>query len=106
MQVVFTEETLAIFDLLKKDNLTQKEIEVVKQVAQQTLDSLKKEKLKVERWRESTQVRAQVKTTIDDTLIYLPFESYSQNEVTERADVVYQHIFTNYPGGGRSVYAV
>ena len=101
-----TEETLAIFDLLKKENLTQKEIEVVKQVAQQTLDSLKKEKLKVERWRESTQVRAQVKTTIDDTLIYLPFESYSQNEVTERADVVYQHIFTNYPGGGRSVYAV
>ena len=60
----------------------------------------------MERWRESTQVRAQVKTTIDDTLIYLPFESYSQNEVAERADVVYQHIFTNYPGGGRSVYAV
>jgi len=98
------EETLAIFDLLKKENLKDKEIDEVKKVAKQTLDSLKAEKLKIERWRESTQLRAQVKTTIYDTLLWLPQEPYSEDEVNEKTNVIYQHIFTNYPGGGQSVY--
>ena len=100
------EETLAIFDLLKKDNLKDKEIDEVKKVAKQTLDSLKAEKLKIERWRESTQLRAQVKTTIYDTLLWLPQEPYSEDEVNEKTNVIYQHIFTNYPGGGQSVYNI
>lgn len=98
------EETLAIFDLLKKDNLKDEEVDEVKKVAKQTLDTLKAEKLKIERWRESTQLRAQVKTTIYDTLLWLPQEPYSEDEVNEKTNVIYQHIFTNYPGGGQSVY--
>lgn len=98
------EETLAIFDLLKKDTLTDKEIDEVKKVSKQTLEALKAEKLKVERWRESTQLRAQVKTTIYDTLLWLPQEPYSESEVDEKTNVIYQHIFTNYYGGGKSVY--
>lgn len=98
------EETLAIFDLLKKENLKDSEIADVKKVARQTLEKLKAEKLNVERWRESTQLRAQVKTTIYDTLLWLPQEPYSEDEVNEKTNVVYQHIFTNYPGGGHSVY--
>ena len=98
------EETLAIFDLLKKDNLTKKELEEVKKVAKQTLETLKAEKLKVERWRESTQLRAQVKTTIYDTLLWLPQEPYPENEIEEKTSEIYQHIFTNYYGGGKSVY--
>ena len=100
------EETLAIFDLLKKEDLKDKEIDEVKKVAKQTLDNLKAEKLKVERWRESTQLRAQVKTTIYDTLLWLPQEPYSENEVDEKTNVIYQHIFTNYYGGGKSVYDI
>lgn len=99
------EETLAIFDLLKKDNLKDKEIDEVKKVAKQTLDSLKAEKLKIERWRESTQLRAQVKTTIYDVLLWLPQVPYSEDDVYEKTNVIYQHIFTNYPGGGQSVYS-
>jgi type I restriction enzyme R subunit len=97
-------ETLAIFDLLKKDTLTDKEREEVKNVAKKTLSALKEEKLKVERWRESTQLRAQVKITIHDTLLWLPKEPYSDSEVDEKSDAVYQHIFTNYYGGAQSVY--
>ena len=98
------EETLAIFDLLKKENLKYKEIEEVKKVAKKTLETLKAEKLKIDRWRESTQLRAQVKTTIYDALLWLPQEPYSEDEVNEKTNTVYQHIFTNYPGGGKSVY--
>ena len=100
------EETLAIFDLLKKDNLTKKELEEVKKVSKQTLEKLKEEKLKIERWRESTQLRAQVKTTIYDTLLWLPQEPYPEKEIEERTNVIYQHIYTNYFGGGKSVYNI
>lgn len=100
------EETLAIFDLLNKETLNDKERDEVKKVSKQTLETLKAEKLKVERWRESTQLRAQVKTTIYDTLLWLPQEPYSENEVDEKTNVIYQHIFTNYYGGGKSVYDV
>ena len=100
------QETLAIFDLLKKDTLTDKERDEVKKVSKQTLEALKTEKLKVERWRESTQLRAQVKTTIFDTLLRLPQEPYPDNEVDEKTNVIYQHIFTNYYGGGKSIYNI
>ena len=100
------EETLAIFDLLKKETLTDKERDEVKKIAKQTLETLKAEKLKVERWRESTQLRAQVKTAIYDTLLWLPQEPYSEKDVEEKTNVIYQHIFTNYYGGGKSIYNV
>ena len=100
------EETLAIFDLLKKDTLSDKERDDVKKVSKDTLEALKTEKLKVERWRESTQLRAQIKIAIYNTLLCLPQKPYSENEVDEKTNVIYQHIFTNYYGGGKSIYNV
>ncbi|MEQ8551832.1 MAG: type I restriction endonuclease subunit R [Cyclobacteriaceae bacterium] len=98
------EETLAIFDLLKKEGLKKEEEDQVKKVAMDTLQKLKEEKLKIERWRESTQVTAQVKTLIYDTLQWLPQSTYPDQEVTNRSKKVYQHIYTNYPGGNSNVY--
>jgi type I restriction enzyme R subunit len=106
MQEGLDEETLAIFDLLKKETLTDKERDEVKKVAKKTLETLKAEILKVERYRESTQLKAKVKTTIYDTLLWLPQEPYSENEVEEKTNIIYQHIYTNYYGGGKSVYNV
>ncbi|WP_310991474.1 type I restriction endonuclease subunit R [Aequorivita marina] len=99
------QETLAIFDLLKEGkNLTNKELKEVKKVAAKTLETLKAEKLKIDKWRESRQIKAQVKTMIYDSLLHLPQESYSDKEVGVKTANVYQHIFTNYHGGGESVY--
>jgi len=98
------EETLAIYDLLKKDELTKKESEEVKKVAKDVLAELKAEQLKVERWRESTQITAQVQTVIHDRLLYLPQENYADEEVEEKTTEVYQHIYTNYYGGGMNRY--
>lgn len=100
------EETLAIFDLLKKPGLSKKEEEKVKKVAGKTLEALKAEKLKLERWRESTQVTSQVKTIINDGLQYLPEKPYPDNELNEKSVLVYQHIYTNYQGEGFSTYGV
>lgn len=94
------EETLAIFDLLRSGKtLDPKESKAVKKVAAETLGKLKAEKLKIERWRESRQITAQVKTIIFDTLQWLPQDVYSDMEVSEKTIHVYQHIYTRYPGG-------
>jgi type I restriction enzyme R subunit len=98
------EETLAIYDLLRKDSLTKNEEAKVKEVAIEMLAKLKTEKLRVERWRESTQVTAQVKTMIRDNLFHLPEKSYLDDEVETKTVDVYQHIYSNYYGGGASTY--
>ena len=98
------EETLAIYDLLRKDNLTKDEEAKVKEVAIEMLAKLKTEKLKVERWRQSTQITAQVRTMIHDNLLWLPQESYHDDEVKTKTIDVYQHIYSNYYGGGASTY--
>jgi len=100
------EETLAIYDLLKKPELTKKEEDKVKKVARKTLEALKAEKLKLERWRESTQVTSQVKTIINDGLQYLPENPYPTEELDDKSIVIYQHIYTNYQGNGLSTYGM
>ena len=99
------QESLAIFDLLREGKqLEGKELKQVKKVARETLDKLKAEKLKIERWRESRQITAQVKGMIYDNLLWLPEETYSDEDVSLKTVTVYQHIYSNYYGGGRSVY--
>ena len=99
------QEALAIFDLLREGKeLEGKELKQVKKVARETLDKLKTEKLKIERWRESRQITAQVKGVIYDNLLWLPEDAYTDEDVSLKTISVYQHIYSNYYGGGKSVY--
>jgi len=98
------EETLAIYDLLKKPTLKPADEKEVKKVAKETLEKLKAEKLKVDRWRESTQVSSQVKTMIKDSLEWLPQAPYPDDELADLNLVVYQHVYANYQGAGNSTY--
>ena len=99
------QEALAIFDLLREGKkLEMKDLKQVKKVARETLDKLKAEKLKIERWRESRQITAQVKGIIYDNLLWLPEETYTDEDVSLKTVNVYQHIYSSYYGGGKSVY--
>jgi type I restriction enzyme R subunit len=98
------EETLAIYDLLKKATLSQEEEAEVKQVARKTLARLKQEKLKIDRWRQSIQIKAQVQTMILDSMQYLPQASYPDAELADKSLLVYQHVYSNYQGAGMSTY--
>lgn len=96
------EESLAIFDLLKNGKtLNQTELREVKKVAVDTLSKLKEEKLKIDRWRESRQITAQIKTMIFDAFQWLPQTAYTDNDVSEKTMAVYQHIYSSY-GGSRA----
>lgn len=73
-----------------------KDRKTVKKVAKETLNKLKEEKLKIDRWREKREITAQVRTLIHDKLLWLPQEVNSYDDVEVKTIDVYQHIHTNY----------
>lgn len=96
-----TEETLAVFDLLTKDGLTSKEIKRIKAIAVELLEKLKAEKISVDHWRDKEATRDAVHVAIKNFLwndqIGLPIDAYDEQEVIQRADAVFAHIFRAYP---------
>lgn len=91
------DESLAIFDLLREGKkLSAKEQRPVADVAEQLLQELKDRALHIERWRESRQVKAEVRTTIYDRLVHLPPSLYTDIEVTDRTGAVYQFVYGRY----------
>ncbi len=95
------EESLAIFDLLRKPDLNAAEINKIKTVAVDLLARLKAEKLKIDHWRDKETTRDAVRITIRDYLwsddTGLPVESYTEDDVDERADDVFRHVYRVYP---------
>jgi type I restriction enzyme R subunit len=95
------EESLAIFDLLKKPGLAADEIKRIKAVAAELLETLKAEKLRVDHWKDKEATRDAVRQAIHDYLwsedTGLPVGQYSEEDVQVRADDVYHHVFRAYP---------
>ncbi|MGV8110321.1 type I restriction endonuclease subunit R [Methanospirillum sp.] len=95
------EESLAIYDLLRKEKLTSGEIKRIKKVSVELLKTLKAEKLKIDHWREKESTRDSVLVSIRNYLYSedtgLPVESYTDEEVEKKAEVVYEHVYRVYP---------
>ena len=95
------EESLAIFDILKKPELTAAEIKRIKEVAVEILQTLKKEKLKIDHWGAKESTRDTVRVAIRDFLwsetTGLPVSVYSENEVNIKTEDVFQHVYRVYP---------
>ena len=95
------QESLAIFDLLKKPDLNKEEIKRIKQVSVELLGTLKEEKLRIERWREKEATRDAVRLAIHDYLwsdsTGLPIDVYEETDVAEKAAEVFRHVFRAYP---------
>ena len=95
------EESLAIFDLLKKPELSAAQIKKVKSVATELLRTLKVEKLRIHHWRDKEATRDSVKLVIRDFLwseeTGLPVGVYSEVDVQGKAEEVYRHVFRAYP---------
>lgn len=103
------EESLAIFDLLKKQDLRRSEIKKIKTVAVGLLDRLKAEKLKFDHWRDKESTRDAVRIAIRDFLwsddTGLPVDAYDENEVDLKSEEVFVHVFRAYPTVPSPYYA-
>jgi type I restriction enzyme R subunit len=98
------EEELALFDILTRPNmkLSRDEKKKVKEVAKELLDTLKVEKLVLD-WRKKQQTRAAVQLTIEHVLDQLP-SVYSPELYQSKCSLIYQHVYDNYYGSGKSIY--
>jgi len=100
-----TEEELALFDLLKRDDLGQAERERVKRASQSLLEAVRALIAPLDRWREKEQTQSEVETCIlDHVFRELPNPPFSDVEKELVAKRVYQHIWAQ-SGGGSSVSA-
>lgn len=96
-----TEESLAIFDVLKKEELTPQERGRIKRVARELLETLKAEKLRIDHWQEKESTRDAVRMAIEDFLwsdaTGLSVEFYTEEEVKERSEEIFRHVYRAYP---------
>ena len=103
------EESLAIFDLLKKPDLDAAEIKRIKSVAVELLEKLKQEKLRIDQWRDGEATRDAVRVTIRDFLwsddTGLPVDNYTEDDVDTKAEEVFRHIYRVYPTVPSPYYA-
>lgn len=102
------EETLALFDLLRKPDLDKKGIEQLKQVAQGLLDALKARLTEIADWQATEANRDAVRVTIHDYLYAdatgLPVDSYDERDIDTLSTEVFQHVWRVYPTLPSPVY--
>jgi len=95
------EESLAIFDLLRKPGLNSADIKKIKAVAVELLTRLKAEKLRIDHWRDKETTRDAVRVTIRDHLwsddTGLPVDAYTEEDVNEKAEDIFRHVYRTYP---------
>ncbi len=91
-----SEEELAIFDLLVKENLNPDEVATIKGMAHDLLENLKP--LLVSHWRDFETNRAGVKIAISDLLFAkLPAEpTYTEKECEMKGFEVYNFVYEHY----------
>ncbi len=94
-------ESLAVYDLLRKPELTPTETRRIKEVSVGLLKTLKRTKLRIDHWRDKEVSRDAVFVTIKDFLwsekTGLPLDTYSEEDVIVKTNDVYRHVFRVYP---------
>lgn len=102
------EESLAMFDLLSKPEMTPSEIKRLKAVAANLLDLIKLEIARLDKWKEKEATRDAVYIRIKDYLwdekTGLPPSLYETPEVEAVADEIYRHVYRVYPRVPSPVY--
>ncbi|MCE9684438.1 type I restriction endonuclease subunit R [Halomonas alkalisoli] len=104
------EESLAIFDLLRKPDLSGAEIRRIKRVSAELLENLKARITEIDHWQERESSRDAVQIVIRDFLwddhTGLPVDHYSEDEVLEKTSEVFRHVMRAYPRVPSPVYAL
>ena len=95
-----TENELALFDLLCKENISKKDRETLKQTSRGLLASLIDLLKPMEQWTEKEQTQAEVKVFILDRLFEsLPQPPYSPEETEAVAGRVYDYVWQRGAAG-------
>jgi type I restriction enzyme R subunit len=103
------EETLALFDLLRKPDLDKRGIERLKAVSRSLLATLKARLSEIADWQATESNRAAVRVAIQDFLYDdttgLPLGLYDERDVELTTEAVYEHVWRVYPTLPSPIYA-
>lgn len=92
------QDTLALYDLLMKPDLSKKDIEKLKKVAKELLQLIQAEKQKIDNWKEKQVTRDQIKVLIKDFLWDenkgLP-SSYTHEDIEFKTEEVFAHVYNS-----------
>lgn len=95
-----SDEELAVFDLLKRDDLTKADRERVKQASRDMLNSIKTRLAELDRFWEKEQTKGEVEAFIlDEIFIKLPSPPFTVEEKKLVADNVYAHVWQQAMNG-------
>lgn len=96
IELGLTEEELELFDLLRRDKLTQQQEQDVKNAAKDLLRRLKEEKPRVliQDWHKDSESKEKVKNAIEEVLDKdLPQEPYGRKEFAEVSNKIFDHVY-------------
>ena len=95
-----SEEQLALFDLLRRDDLSKADRERIKQASRELLAGVLQVIAPLDRWTEKEQTQAEVQTFILDHVYQtLPEPPYTPDDKQHVAELVYRHIWQQSVGG-------
>lgn len=93
-----SDEELFLYDLLFKENLSKQEIKRIKEIASELLTTVKQRIDEYHGWKDKVETRSRISTLVLDYLYAnLPDPGYSETEVNEYANNVYQYVYQHYP---------
>jgi type I restriction enzyme R subunit len=96
IEIGLTEEELELFDLLRRDKLTQQQEQDVKNAAKDLLKRLKEEKPRVliQDWHKDSESKEKVKNAIEEVLDKdLSQEPYGRKEFAEVSNKIFDHVY-------------
>lgn len=97
----YTEDQLALFDLLKREPLNGADLEMVKQESRSLLAELQRLIAPLGQWTEKEQTQAEVEVFILDHVYQaLPEPPYTPDDKKVVAELVYRHIWQKSATGG------
>jgi type I restriction enzyme R subunit len=101
-----SDEQKAIFDILRHGKVLEKEEKAeIKKISVELLDELKKEKLQVEQVWDKAPTSAAIYNYVNKTLFeVLPYPTYQNDDIDVMTNLVYEHLKSQYYGGGNSIY--
>jgi type I restriction enzyme R subunit len=92
-----TDEQLSMFDLLFSPDISKNDIKKLKEFSVVLLDTIKAKIAELHNWREKPATRSEVETLIRDTLWNGLPESYTDEQIGEYRQRVYEYFFERYP---------
>lgn len=91
------EEELAMYDLLLAPNLSKEDIKKLKVVASDLLHKIKEKIAQLHNWTDKQETRASIELLIRDVLWYEMPESYTDQQINQYRQKVYEYCYERYP---------